>query len=287
VVLPSRSPLLRPVLLRPVLLRPVLLSLLVPMLGALACATPASRRRPATPETVVDQESMRLEEGPPPDRRRAELLVDEGRTLAGGGDQAGALSRFDEARTEDESYGIAHLEWAVAAHYVGADPALVRAGFARAVLLLDENPRAYYERAAFEESAGDLQAASDGYARALALRPDHAAARQAYARVLVSRGEHKAALTQYALITKRAPKSLAAWLGLATAAEQTSDLKAAEAALRRVVKLHPRVPQHRRRLIAFYKRTAQQTKARREERRLDKVAPDKKRRMRTLKRSRR
>ena len=40
-------------------------------------------------------------------------------------------------------------------------------------------------------------------------------------------------------------------------------------------------------MIAFYERTAQGTKARREERRLGKIDPDKKRRMRSLKRSRR
>jgi tetratricopeptide (TPR) repeat protein len=273
--------------------RPRLLPLLLLLLPALglgsACPGPRSVVRRAPPPVVEPglDEDMRLEEDPPPDRRRADTLVEKGRDLRESGDHAGAAERFAAARTEDETHGIAHLEWAISAQYVGAAPDEVRRAFTRATALLEENPRAYYERAAFEESAGELSAALELYRRALALRPDHAKARQAYARALATSGDHSGAVAQYRRLARNEPRNLAAQLGLATAAEKTGDLATAEKALRHVVKLHPKVGAHRRRLIAFYERTDQPKKAHKEERRLDRVDPDKKRRMRALKPSRR
>lgn len=267
------------------------LILLIAALAA-ACASPKKAAPAQAPPSAEfprydDDADLRLEEEPPPDRSHAEQLVTEGRALRDQGDHAGALERFQAARTEDESFGVAHLEWAITAQYVGAALDDTRVGFDRAIALLEENPRAYYELAAFEESAGDLQAALAAYRRALALRPEHERARAGFARALMSSGDYPAARTQYARLTQQQPGSTAAWLGLARAAEQLGDLKTAESALQHVVKLYPKVSQHRRRLIAFYERTDQQKKARRAERKLDRVDPDKKRRMRRLKPSRR
>jgi tetratricopeptide (TPR) repeat protein len=261
-------------------------ALLTVLLVGCASSPRAPAPTPAEP-APVDEDALRLEEEPPPDRARAESLVDEGRRLRDQGDMLGALGRLDDARSEDDSYGIAHLEWAITAQLAAAPGDEVSASFERAVALLEENPRAHFERAAFHESQGRLSIALEGYERTLALRSDHKRARQAYARALLSADKPGRAKAQYAGVVARDPRNVAALLGLATAAERTGDLEQAEGALRDVVKLYPKVAGHRRRLIAFYERTEQPKKARREEKKLERVDPQKKRRLRSLKPSRR
>jgi tetratricopeptide (TPR) repeat protein len=242
---------------------------------------------PARAAAPADAAELRLDEEAPPDLARAQQLVLEARAMRDAGDHAGAVAKLEAAVEAEPGYGLAHLEHALAGQYLGEAAEDIRPRFARALALLRENPRAFYEYAAFEEAQGDRLKAIGNYRHALSLRPEHRDARVGLARCLLAEGDAAGALLEYRRITKAEPRDVAAWIGLATTAEEARELDEAEKALRAVVKLAPDVVPHRRRLIAFYERTDQPKKAKREAKKLARVDPQKKRRLRTLKPSRR
>lgn len=266
------------------IVRPVLLGSL--LLAAAGCVSADEKPDPpdAAPSSSAD---LRLpDDEPPPDRDAAVKLVDEGRALAKQGDHAAAFSAFEKARAADPSYGLAHLEGAISAQYVGVDDGTVRQRFERAAVLLADNPRLHYERAAFEESHGNAAEAVVLYRRALDLRPALTDARLALARALLTTGDLPAARETFRQVLEVEPTNVAALLGKADAAERLGDVDAAEGALRAVIEQLPEVASHRQRLIAFYERTGQTKKAERETRKLEKVEPKERRRLRQLKPSR-
>lgn len=253
------------------------------------CVSDDERSRVSSENTLVEpEEDLRLEDDEaPPDRDEAVRLVDEGRALVEQGEHGAAFAAFEKARTADPSYGLAHLEGAIRAQYIGVDDDGVRKRFDRAAVLLADNPRVHFERAAFEESHGNANAAVEGYRRALDLRPSLVDARLALARALLTTGDHVSARETFRQVLEAEPKNLPALLGKAESSERLGDADAAEGALRAVVELFPDVASHRQRLIAFYERTGQVKKAEKETRRLEKVEPKERRRLRSLKPSRR
>ncbi len=253
------------------------------------CANTDEKGPPPLDATVVEADArLRLhDDEAPPDRAAAERLVVQGRAQSAEGDHGAAFRLFEQARAADPSYGIAHLEAAIAAQYVGNDDEHVRQRFERAAVLLRENPRVHFERAAFEESHGNPSVAVEGYRRALDLRPGLTGARLSLGRALLSTGDLPAAKETFRQVLEVEPKNLAALLGKADASERLGDLDAAERALRAVVEAFPEVTPHRQRLIAFYERTGQGKKAKRETKRLETIDPKARRDLRELKPSRR
>lgn len=256
------------------------------LLGPAGCASPEERR---DAKNVADGASgiARSEDASPPDRAEAERLVQEGRALAAQGDYGAAFAAFEQARAADPAYGLAHLEGAIAAQYVGVDDALVRERFEKAAAILENNPRVHYERGAFEESHGDAEAAIALYRRALDLRPGLLQARLALARALLTTGDVPGARETFRQVLEVEPRNLAALLGKADASEKLGDLTGAEAALRAVIEAYPDVAPHRQRLIAFYERTGQAKKAAAETKKLEQLDPKERRKLRQLKPSRR
>lgn len=251
------------------------------------CVSDDRTRVPVETTVVEPEEDLRLsEEEAPPDRDAAVRLVDEGRTLVEQGEHGAAFAAFEKARTADPSYGLAHLEGAIRAQYIGVDDEGVRKRFDRAAVLLADNPRVHFERAAFEESHGNADAAVEGYRRALDLRPSLTDARLALARALLTTGDQVSARETFRQVLEVEPENLAALLGRAESSERLGDVVAAEDALRAVVDLFPDVAPHRQRLISFYERTGQVKKAEKETRRLEKMEPRERRRLRSLKPSR-
>lgn len=220
------------------------------------------------------------------DRAAAEALVVEGRQRRERGEHAAALEAFAAACEADPDYGIAHLEWAVTAQYVGLPDDDVRARFVRVLALLPDNPRAHFEGAVFEEAHGDRAAAIAGYRRTVALRGDHFEAHLRLGAALLAEGDVEGAFDAYEQALLLNGGSVAARLGLAEAAERKGDLARAEAALEAIVARFPDVPSHRQRLIAFYERTKQTKKARKARVALERLAPKDERKLRDLKPSR-
>lgn len=265
-----------------------MLASLLALLCQGACVSADEKRDPPADASSSTREDLRLaDDEPPPDRDEAARLVDQGRALVAQGDYGAAFAAFEDARAKDPSYGLAHLEGAIAAQYVGVEDALVRQRFERAAALLQQNPRVHYERGAFEESHGNASEAVALYRRALDLRPGLTDARLALARALLTTGDLPAARETYRQVLEVEPRNLAALLGKADASEKLGDLAAAEEALRAVVDALPDVASHRQRLIAFYERTGQTKKANLETKKLEKVDPKERRKLRQLKPSRR
>jgi tetratricopeptide (TPR) repeat protein len=269
----------------------VLLAASIALVSSCAGGPGSNGRGPASPSSSAIQkgsqprvEARRLT---PEARALAAKLFEEGRAHKAAGDYASAYERFAKAREADPAYGLAHLEEAICGQYVGVDEQTLRARFAVALQELQDNPRALYERAAFEESHGNLPAALEGYSRALDLRPALTEARLARARAQLKSGLADEALETFRQVLEAHKDHIAALLGAAEASERTGDHAGAERALRRVVERFPDVPSHRQRLIAFYERTGQGAKAAREAQRLDSIDPREKKKMRALKPSRR
>lgn len=257
------------------------------LLCALGCTTHGERAPASAPATILDDTADRLDEEPPPDRDEATRLVLEGRALREGGDHGAAFEVFERARAADPSYGLAHLEGAICAQYIGLEDERVRERFDQAAMLLDDSPRVHFERAAFEESHGHAEAAVTGYRRALDLRPSLLDARLALGRALMTTGDIEAARETFRQVLEVDPKSVPALLGKADAAERLGDHDGAERALKAIVDGAPDVAFHRQRLIAFYERTGQAKKVESEKKRLEKADPQERRRLRSLKPSRR
>lgn len=258
------------------------------LLGHAACVSTAEKQDAAGHLPDAADGDLRLEDDePPPNRDEATRLVEEGRALAAQGDYGAAFEAFERARAEDPTYGIAHLEGAISAQYVGLEDELVRQRFERAAQLLQNNPRVHYERGAFEESHGNPTAAVALYRRALDLRPGLMNARLALARALLTTGDVPGARETFRQVLEVEPRNLAALLGKADSSERLGDVEGAEAALRAVIEAHPDVTPHRQRLIAFYERTGQAKKAALETKKLEQVAPKERRKLRQLRPSRR
>lgn len=217
---------------------------------------------------------------------RALFLVREGRALAGQGLHGEALSRFEEARKIAPSLGIAHLEAALSAQYMGASSVEVAQRLDEAVARMPSNPRAQYQRAALAEAGGDDETAIAGYRLALSLREDTMEVWMALARSLLRKGAVAEAREAYARAVSIEPDNTGAQLGLAESAERTGDLALAERALLAARRMLPESVTLQRQLIAFFERTGQLHKAQAARAAMERTKPRDQRRLRPLKPSR-
>lgn len=214
-------------------------------------------------------------------------LVEEGRAHRVAGAYERARHAFEAAIRSAPEFGIAHLEWAITAQFLGLPAEEIRPRFARVMALMPENPRAWFELGVFEEAHGDDDAARRAYQEAVTLRAEYTDAALRLAALLFRAGAIDEAYAQYQHVIGQLPKSVPALLGFAEVAERKGALVEAEAALRSIIDLYPGVLPHRQRLVAFFVRTAQDEKAERARSEVEARSPKDERRLRRLKPSRR
>lgn len=103
--------------------------------------------------------------------------------------------------------------------------------------LAPDNPRAHYVFALGEDEAGRPDAAIRALEVALALRPDYPDARFRLAGLLLARQRFPEAVTEWQRYLTQVPTAHGARLQLAQALSQSGNLKAAEAELRKLLKI--------------------------------------------------
>ncbi len=203
------------------------------------------------------------------------------------GAHAEAMRLLDGALRADPGLAVAHLEWAVAAQYLGVAPEEIQNHLDRAVTLAPDSARARQVRASFLLAQGDHNGATTDAERALVLRPELPGTRLLLARIAQQRDKPKAARDHYRVLLERDPQHIAALLGVAATSEQLGEIEIARDALLQVAALQPDVVGHRRRLIAFFNRTGDEAAAKEQRAILDEIAPREVRKLRALKPSKR
>jgi tetratricopeptide (TPR) repeat protein len=255
-----------------------------------ACAAPPPRTsrstRAAAPPTSPPAVASAAPRGTSAaDRARAQALVLEGKQKLAADDAVGAVKLHEQALALDPSLGEANLEWAIAAERAGTEQTLVAVRYARAAELSPENPRAHFLLAAWRESHGDKERAVASYVRAAELDPTHKDALTRAAALDLEAGRADTAKQRFESALRIDRAHVPALLGLADAAERTRDLVLAEETQLALVRQAPRMAMWRSRLIAFYKRTGQDKKARDAEGELERLDPRDERKLRSLRRT--
>jgi tetratricopeptide (TPR) repeat protein len=218
------------------------------------------------------------------DRTRAQALLDEGKKKRGGGDLAGSRKDLEEALQLDASLARAHMEWALTAEGLGVEPELIAAHYQLGARLAPDDAQAQILAAAWAARQGDGERALELYQRAAAADAKNVEARARIGDLLATRGDLDGAIASFHQALELDGRSVPALSGLADAAEKAKKLDDAEAAHKALVELFPDVTVYRQRLVAFYKRTGQDDKARAADRALDKVDPGDTRKLRKLRR---
>lgn len=264
----------------------MILGFLAAAAGACAgCAAPEKPRAHTHLGAILDREEVALD--PPTgrtdeDRVKAEALVAEGRTLRDSGDLAGSQAVLEEALRLDASLARAHVEWAMTAEALAADPALISAHYQLGARLAPEDSHAQLLAAAWAARQGDDVVALEAFDRAVAADPTNIEAVTRRADLKAIRGDLDGAINDYRLALGTDAKFVPAWVGLADVAERAKDNAAAEEAHLSLVKMYPDATHYRGKLVAFYRRTGQTAKEAAAKRELEKLEPKDTRKLRKL-----
>jgi tetratricopeptide (TPR) repeat protein len=216
------------------------------------------------------------------DRAKARALLEEGVRLREAGDLAASQQALEQALKLDASLARAHIEWAVTAEALGAEHELISAHYQLGARLAPQDAPAQIVAAAWSARQGDAVKALEGYDRALAADPRSVEAWSRRGDLLLSRGDAEAAVASFERARLVDDSFVPALIGLADAAERARRLEVAEGALKALVERFPQVALYRTRLISFYRRTGQATKANAAERELERLQPKDPRKLREL-----
>jgi tetratricopeptide (TPR) repeat protein len=249
------------------------------------CNTPEKPRAHTHLGAILDREEVALD--PPTgrtedDRAKAEGLVVEGAKLRDSGDLAGSQAALEEALRLDASLARAHVEWAMTAEALAADPALISAHYQLGARLAPEDSRAQLLAAAWAARQGDDVVALEAFDRAVAADPTNVEAVSRRADLKAVRGDLDGAINDYRLALGADAAFVPAWVGLADVAERAKDNNAAEEAHKSLVKMYPDATHYRGKLVAFYRRTGQSAKEAQAKRELEKIEPKDTRKLRKL-----
>lgn len=229
----------------------------------------------------------KLDDDQLPNADRAFDLVVAAKDKREAGEHAEAMQLLDEAIDADPGLAVAHLEWAVAAQYLGVEPEDIQNHLDRAITLSPDSARARQVRATYLLERGDHNGATADAERALVLRPELPGTRLLLARIAQQRDKPTAARDHYRVLLERQPQHIAALIGVATTSEKLGELDPAREALLKVAELQPDHIGHRRRLIAFFTRTGDEAAAKAQRKALDQIDPKKVRKLRQLRPSKR
>lgn len=216
------------------------------------------------------------------DRARADELVREGARLRDAGDLAGSQAALEDALRLDASLARAHIEWALTAEALGADPALISAHYQLGARLEPADSRAQLLAAAWAARLGDSEVALEAFDRAVAADPNNVEAITRRADLRAARGQLTDAIADYTRALEADAAFVPAWVGLADAAERANEVDIAEDAHKSLVKMYPDATHYRGRLVAFYRRTGQSAKEAAARRELERIEPRDPRKLRKL-----
>ncbi|MEO1302636.1 MAG: tetratricopeptide repeat protein [Myxococcota bacterium] len=203
------------------------------------------------------------------------------------GDTLAASVAFAKAAKEAPDWGLAHLQWGIAAQLYEPESSDVITALERAVELDRENARANYHLALAYERSGRHQEAATHLQQTLRARPDYPRARFTLARNLAASGDDTAAVEAYHQVLGREARHTGALVALADIYERTGRTEAAEAMLRRLTVFYHGVPYHHLRLARFYDRIGDAERAREARDVAESLNPKPKRTMRPLRKRRR
>lgn len=251
----------------------------------LGCGTPEKPRAHTHLGAILDRDEVALDAPAgrtEDDRAKAEALVAEGAKLRDSGDLAGSQAVLEEALKLDASLARAHVEWALTAEALAADPALISAHYQLGARLAPEDTRAQLFAAAWAARQGDDVVALESFDRAVAADPQNKEAVTRRGDLKATRGDLDGAINDYRLALGVDAAFVPAWVGLADVAERAKDNAAAEEAHKSLVKLYPDATHYRGKLVAFYRRTGQAVKEAAAKRELEKIEPRDPRKLRKL-----
>jgi tetratricopeptide (TPR) repeat protein len=200
------------------------------------------------------------------------------------GDTAGALAEVEALINSAPTWELSRLEAARLMLKLGGELDRAEAHLDIATALAPENPRAHYLRGLLLEERGRPLLAAQAYEVALLYRPSYEEARFRLAGVWLSQGDWLKAELHYRLLSRARPEWVQVRLLLAQVLEKQERLADAEQELLAARELQPGNTQVTRRLADLYEQTGRQKLA---EKLRQSLEPASKRRMRSLKPSRR
>lgn len=201
------------------------------------------------------------------------------------GDTAGALAGVEALMNTWPSWELPRIEAARLMLKLGGELERAEAHLDVASALAPENPRAHYLRGLLWEERGQPLRAAQSYELALLYRASYEDARFRVAGLWMSQGDWLKAEYHYRLLTRARPEWVQVRLLLAQVLERQERLEEAERELLVARQYQPGNPLLVRRLAELYERTGREKLAQKLRKTLERPAP--KRRMRTLKPSRR
>ncbi|HVG62736.1 MAG TPA: tetratricopeptide repeat protein [Hyalangium sp.] len=201
------------------------------------------------------------------------------------GDTAGALAGVEAVVNSWPVWELPRIEAARLMLKLGGELERVETHLDVATALSPENPRAHYLRGLLWEERGQPLLAAQAYELALLYRSSYEDARFRVAGLWMSQGDWLKAEYHYRHLAKARPEWVQVRLLLAQVLERQERAADAERELLVARQLQPENPLILRRLAELYERTGREKEARKLRQAVE--APEPKRRMRTLKPSRR
>jgi tetratricopeptide (TPR) repeat protein len=201
------------------------------------------------------------------------------------GDTAGALAGVEAVMNTFPAWELPRIEAARLLLKLGGELERAEAHLDVASALAPGNPRAHYLRGLLWEERGQPLLAAQAYELALLYRASYEEARFRVAGLWMSQGDWLKAEYHFRLLAKARPEWVQVRLLLAQVLERQERLEDAEQELLVARQLQPENPMAIRRLAELYERTGREKQAQKLRQTLE--TPEPKRRMRTLKPSRR
>ncbi|WP_224241461.1 tetratricopeptide repeat protein [Hyalangium gracile] len=201
------------------------------------------------------------------------------------GDTAGALAEVESVINTWPAWELPRLEAARLMLKLGGELERTEAQLDVASALAPTNPRAYYLRGLLCEERGQPLLAAQAYETALLYRPSYEEARFRVAGLWMARGDWLKAEYHYRFLAKARPEWVQVRLLLAQVLEPQGRAADAERELLAAREYQPDSPLVVRRLAELYERMGREKLAQKLRKELEEPAP--KRRLRTLKPSRR
>jgi hypothetical protein len=201
------------------------------------------------------------------------------------GDSAGALAGMEAAIHTWPAWELPRLEAARLLLKLGGELDRVEAHLDVASALAPENPRSHYLRGLLWEERGQPLLAAQAYETALLYRPSYEEARFRVAGLWMAQGDWLKAEYHYRALSKARPEWVQVRLLLAQVLERQERLADVEHELLLARQVQPENALVARRLVELYERTGRPKLAQKLRKTLEQ--PEPKRRLRTLKPSRR
>lgn len=176
-----------------------------------------------------------------PPRAKLELLVIRGNAQSEQADFKAALKTFDEARAIDPRYLPLLLADATSALQQG-DRMRAAAMADQAIAVAPGDAHTWNIKASVAHASGDVQAALDGYGKALAMAPDLFDARVARASLLLETGRMDEAAKDISLLQSEVPREPRAAYLMAVYASRRGDSATVQRSLAEITKLIDPLP---------------------------------------------